>query len=51
MKLNGIFKTSAKEGSKIKLAVACLGREILKEGSFINRLKADSKDDSNRGVE
>jgi hypothetical protein len=37
-KVNGIYNTSAKDGKNVKVAVACLVREILKEGSFINRV-------------
>lgn len=38
LKVNGIYKTSAKDGKNVKVAIACLVREILKEGSFINRV-------------
>ena len=45
LQVKGVFKTSAKDGKKIKVAIACLVREILNEGSFINRL--EQQDNSN----
>lgn len=35
--VGGVFKVSAKEGKKLKIAMATLVREVLKESSFINR--------------
>jgi GTPase Era involved in 16S rRNA processing len=37
LSVNAVFKTSAKTGKNVKVAIASLVREILKESSFINR--------------
>jgi hypothetical protein len=33
-----VYKTSSKSGKNVKIAIASLVREILKESSFINRV-------------
>lgn len=43
LSVNGVFKTSAKDGKKIKIAIACLVREILKEESFLNRIEDNTQ--------
>lgn len=39
LSVNAVFKTSAKTGKNVKVAIAGLVREILKESSFINRME------------
>ena len=38
-----MYKTSAKTGHNVKVAISCLVREVLKEGSYIDRQEIDNR--------